>query len=265
MEEVSKISYSEITHYFESFGFDELKSLLNSEDVQNFVSNLRSNLEYCGKKCDLCRWVIEKMDEEDKAYQIGSSDGIVSSISQKWKLLIVTHRSVFELMGFALLLKMDAMAMLIVLMSPMSDTEKIVLGKHAYTVVAEAKNKDLFTRIALRMKKYPEWALPNEMYKALWEENKGLLKDVTSNKESNKIRNTIDAHKSEFDEQLDVFKTTNWRQSAIDMIRIIQVVSNIEASIYGINKRLEGAYKTFEKDTLEYIGRLNEILKELKG
>lgn len=260
------VSYSEITHYFESAGLDELKSALDGDNIRSLVSNLRSDLEFCGRKCDLCRYMIEQMDEVDRPNQTDNPEGVVSPIGQKWQQLAMTHRSIFELLGLALLLKMDATSMLIAFMSPLTDTEKIVLGKHAYTIVAGARNKDLFRTISARMKDYPECIFPNEEYNRLWRENnKKLLYDVTSAKESNRIRNEIDAHKKSFEEQLDAFKAVDWRQCAVDMIRLIQVVNNIEECINGINERLKASFDRFEKEAHDYIAQLDAILKQLES
>ena len=56
------VSYSEIAHYFESLGLDDLKSALDGDNIRSLVSNLRNDLELCGKKCDLCRYMLEQMD-----------------------------------------------------------------------------------------------------------------------------------------------------------------------------------------------------------
>ena len=258
------VSYSEIAHYFESSGLDDLKTALDGDNIRSLISNLRNDLEFCGKKCDLCRYMIEQMDVVDKPYLSISSEETESPITHRWQQLTKAHRSVFELIGFALLLKMDATSMLIAILTAMSETERKILGKHAYTIVAEARNKDLFTSISARMKEYPEWVLPKELFDNLWNENKDLLKDVTSDKKSNRIRKTIDAHKRGFEEQLDAFKDTDWCQSAIDMIRLIQVVNNIEKSINGINERLKASFDGFEKEAHEYIAQLDVILKQLE-
>ena len=258
-------SYNDINHYFETSGFEELKSILNSDWGRDFVSSLRNDLDLCGKKCDFCRYMIEQMDVVDIPLQSINSENYTTPISQKWQQLTKTHRSVFELFGFALLLKMDATAMLISLMSPMSDVEKKVLGKHAYTIVAEARNKDLFSILSARMKEYPDWALSSEDYETLWtDKNKKLLRDVTSNKKSISIRNAIDAHKHGFEEQLDIFKSVDWRQSVIDMIRLIQVVNNIEVCINGINKRIDSFIENFDEETHNYIAQLDNILSQLE-
>lgn len=259
------VSYSEIAHYFESSGLDDLKTALDGDNICSLISNLRNDLEFCGKKCDLCRYMIEQMDVVDKPYLGISFEETKSPITQRWQQLTKAHRSVFELLGFALLLKMDATAMLISLMSPMSDVEKKVLGKHAYTIVAEARNKDLFSILSARMKEYPDWALSSEDYETLWtDKNKKLLRDVTSNKKSISIRNAIDAHKHGFEEQLDIFKSVDWRQSVIDMIRLIQVVNNIEVCINGINKRINSFIENFDEETHNYIAQLDNILSQLE-
>ena len=48
------------------------------------------------------------------------------------------------------------------------------------------------------------------------------------------------------------------------MIRLIQVVNNIEKSINGINERLKASFDGFEKEAHEYITQLDVILKQLE-
>ena len=58
--------------------------------------------------------------------------------------VLQTHRNVYETMGFLTLLQMDALTTTICLFQANNDTERIMLSKHAYTIIYEAQKNDLF-------------------------------------------------------------------------------------------------------------------------
>ena len=122
---------------------------------------------------------------------------------------------------------------------------------------------DLFTALAGGMKAYPEELLTKKEYDTLWKENKKLVKWMTRDSLSNRIRNAIDAHKKPFVEQLDAYSTVDWKQSLMDMLTIIQVVANVEECLDKIHGRLRGAFDSYEKDARAYVAKLDGILKKL--
>ena len=254
--------YNEIAHYFEGKDYSEVIYALNEERFQNFVSHLRDDLTLCGKKCSMYRHMIQELDKEKPSSE---SRTPWSEIERRWLELTRGHRKVYELLGYAILLKMDAESMVISLLSVSTDTERIVVCKHSYTIVAEARNKNLFTSLAGGMRVYPEELLTKKEYDTLWKESKKLVKWMTRDSLSNRIRNAIDAHKKSFVEQLDAYSTVDWRQSLMDMLTIIQVVSNVEKCLDKIHGRLRGAFDSYEKDTRAYVAKLDEILKKLES
>ena len=80
---------------------------------------------------------------DKEKHDIDSNVGDTYAI-EKWLTVIQTHYNVYELMGFLTLLQMDAMTTIICLLQAINDTERIILSKHAYTILYEAKQNDLF-------------------------------------------------------------------------------------------------------------------------
>lgn len=252
------LSFDEIKHIFGENNYFGDRQSLDRERILSFVASLRDDLILCGKNCSIFLHMLGQLEEDGESYsRVPSSD-----FDRRWLELIRSHRGVYEQLGFAMLLKMDAEVMMIGMLSAESDTERTVASKHAYTIVAEAWNNDLFNELAGRMKSYPEMLLPKDEYEALWKANKKLVKEMSPDGLSNSIRKAIDAHKASFVKQVDAYSTIDWKQSLIDMLIIVLVVDNIELCLDGVHDRLNAAYDAFDKDTKEYVGRLDALLKE---
>ena len=204
--------------------------------------------------------MIQVLDKEDSSLESRTAG---SDFECRWLELTRGHRRVYELLGYALLLKMDAESMVISLLSASTDIERIVVSKHAYTIVAEAWNMDLFTSLAGGMKVYSEELLTKKEYDTLWKENKKLVNGMTRDSLSNRIRNAIDAHKRPFVEQLDAYTAVDWKQSLMDMLTIIQLVMNVEECLEMVHGRLKGAFDSYEEDARVYLAKLDDISKEL--
>lgn len=253
-------SFENIAHYFGDKGYDSIMHFFGGDKVSSTVAHLREDLILSGKKCSVYRHMIAelmKIDNYDESYD-PSSD-----LDRRWVNLTKSHCGVYQMLGFAMLLKMDAESMLIGMLTAESDTERMVVSKHAYTIVAEARNKDLFKVLARRMMDYPDVILPKEEYDDLWRKNSGLVRGMTSDKSSNRVRNTIDAHRHSFTEQLDAYVSVDWTRSLNDMLIIVEVIDNVEKCMEKVHSRLTTAYNELEADTKAYVARLDAILKEL--
>ena len=253
------LSFDEIKQIFEGKKYSDVIRSIGQESIISFVKRLREDLILCGRTCSVFKHLIEQLDDGSEKY----SGAALSEFDRRWLELIRNHRGVYEQLGFAFLLKMDAEVMLIEMLSAKSDTERLVTSKHAYTIVAEARNNDLFNELAGRMKSYPEILLPEKEYNALWKTNKQLIKKMTSDEQSNRIRKAIDAHKAPFLKQANEYLSIDWKQSLLDMLIIVQVVDNIGACMDIVHDRLTVAYDAFDKDTREYVAQLDVLIKEV--
>ena len=252
-------SFGNIAHIFGGKDYDAILRSLGADEVSSIVAKLRNDLILSGKKCSVYRHLIaelKKMDDYDDSY-IPSSD-----IDRRWVNLANSHSGVYEMLGFAMILKMDAESMLIGMLTAESDTERIVVSKHAYTIVAEARNNDLFSVLARRMKDYPDVILPKEDYDDLWGKNRKLVRGMTSSILSNRVRNFIDAHRHSFSEQLDTYMSVDWIGSLKDMLIIVEVVDNVVECMEKVHNRFITAYNEFEIDARAYMARLDAIIKQ---
>ncbi len=126
---------------------------------------------------------------------------------KKWLTVIQTHRDVYEMMGYLTLLQMDALTTNISLLQAQNDTERIVLCKHAYTIIFEAKDQDLFSKVSAGMLKYPEDLVKRKEIRTFWKDVKVILKAMMEINEAKDIRNRIDAHKDDsFVTQIALYK-----------------------------------------------------------
>ncbi len=131
---------------------------------------------------------------------------------------------------------MDAMTTCISLFSAKTDTEKIMFCKHAYTILYEALEHNLFKKVSRDMRKYPKELITSDELNRLWKNIKMSLKNISEKEEVLRIRNSIDAHKSDsFIQQIDVYKTCKLMQSVINLYILIQIIDDIQNCMEGIN------------------------------
>lgn len=160
---------------------------------------------------------------------------------------------------------MDAMTTCISLFDAKTDTERIILCKHAYTILYEALEHNLFKRVSRDMRKYPEVLITSDELNGFWQNVKISLKDISEKEEAQRIRNNIDAHKSDsFMQQIDVYKTCKWAQSIINLYVLIQIIDDIQNCMEGINQNMNKLLEAFEIEAKEYIKKLDYIRKSLQ-
>ncbi|MDE5947536.1 MAG: hypothetical protein K2G86_01910, partial [Prevotella sp.] len=159
---------------------------------------------------------------------------------------IQTHASVYEMFGYLTLLQMDAMITIVGLYQAKNDTERIMLCKHAYTIIYEAIEDNLFKKNSAGIKKYPK-ELKGNVYKQFWKGVKDVIKNMTDNiAEAKIIRNTIDAHKCHsFIEQINAYKKCSWSQSVVNMYGLFRVINLINDYMNYINNNMSVLYNRF--------------------
>ena len=110
------------------------------------VNHLRSCLVTCGELGELCISLSEYYEQNlscvRKMIDGGEGDPVVNQ--KRLPLLEIGERT-NNLVGYLTLLQVDAMMSLINMMEAQSDVERLVVCKHAYTIIYEAKIKGLFS------------------------------------------------------------------------------------------------------------------------
>ena len=261
---------------FEAFAYDKIFELQSSEmEIVEKLSNigvctnieeLRNNLELAGKRCTLYAGLMELFtDGIDKAkHDIESNVGDTYAI-EKWLTVIQTHYHVYELMGFLTLLQMDAMTTIICLLQAINDTERIMLSKHAYTIMYEAKQNDLFKKVSAEMHKYPDDLVAREELNVFWKDIKAILNKMMDTKEAKEIRNNLDAHKNQsFTTQISFYKKCDWSRSVVGLSMFVILIEKIQIFMEIIHHKIDILYNQYRAFMEDRIKQYEEILRQLR-
>lgn len=261
---------------FDVFSYDEIFELQSSEmEIVEKLSNigvctnieeLRNNLELAGKRCTLYAGLMELFtDGIDKAkHDIESNVGDTYAI-EKWLMIIQTHYNVYELMGFLTLLQMDAMTTIICLLQAINDTERIMLSKHAYTILYEAKQNDLLKKVSAEMHKYPDDLVAGEELNDFWKGIKTILNKMMDTKEAKGIRNNLDAHKNQsFTTQISFYKKCDWGRSIVGLSMFIILIEKIQIFMEIIHRKIDILYNQYRAFMEDRIRQYEKILRQLR-
>ena len=255
--------------------FDEIFDLhySNVEKIEMFsekgictnVEQLRKNLEYAGKRCALYVGFINVLEEDINKAEHNMKNGFCDIKAQeKWLAVIQTHRDVYEMMGYLTLLQMDALTTNISLLQAQNDTERIVLCKHAYTIIYEAKGHDLFRNVKTGMYKYPEELAKKTDLKSFWDSIKTILIAMINIKEAKDIRNKLDAHKDDFSAQIALYKKCDWAVSVVNLSVFVMLIDKIQAYMGIIHHNVSVLYDQYYAFMKERMKQYENILKQLQ-
>lgn len=175
----------------DKFAFENL----SEEFIHKELEYLRSNLDASAKKCSIYALLMEHFENENNNVTQYSHDDYAA---EKWSSIIKIHKGIYDMTGYLTLLQMDAMTTCISLFQATSDTERIMLCKHAYTIIYEALEHNIFKKVSRNMRQYPVELITIEELNKLWSDVKIDIKKITEKEEAKQIRNKIDAHKIRF-------------------------------------------------------------------
>lgn len=237
----------------------------SNEEIAEQISILRKDLDNAGKKCSVCVALLKYLDSEIMRYQdLIAKEKYDPYQHKQWLPIIQTHKNIYEMIGYLSLLQMDAMTTIIGLLQAKSDTERIMLCKHAYTIVYETVKNNLFQKISSGIKQYPD-ELKGNIYKPFWDNIKSILKHITNLEEAKEIRNNIDAHKCHsFATQISAYKKCSWSQSVLNLNILIKIVDIVREYMDIINNNMNQMYDRYKADMKERVKRMEVILDELK-
>ena len=260
----------------EGFAYDEIFELQSSEmqiveklsniGVCTNIEELRNNLELAGKRCTLYAGLMELFtDGINKAkHDIESNVGDTYAI-EKWLTVIQTHYNVYELMGFLTLLQMDAMTTIICLLQAKNDTERIMLSKHAYTIMYEAKQNDLFKKVSAEMHKYPETIVERKELNVFWKNIKVILNKTMDTKEAKEIRNNVDAHKNQsFATQISFYKKCDWSRSIVGLSMFTILIEKIQIFMEIVHHKIDILYNQYRAFMENRMRQYEEILRQIR-
>ena len=255
--------------------FNEIFVLSDSEKekIQQFSEKgiciepelLREHLEYAGKRCCLYESLLNYHEEViAKTLEEIKKSAFSSYASEKWLTILQTHRNIYEMMGYLTLLQMDAITTTICLLQAQNDTERIMLSKHAYTIIYEARINDLSKKVSKEMRLYPNEVINIQELSDFWKNINSILKQIMDIEFAKEIRNNIDAHKNNsFIRQIALYRECQWGESIIYLSIFTKLVDLIQDYMNIINNNMKKVYNKYTTDIKEYIEKLDQIKKEL--
>ena len=255
--------------------FNEIFVLSDSEKekIQQFSEKgiciepelLREHLEYAGKRCCLYESLLNYHEEViAKTLEEIEKNAFSSYAPEKWLTILQTHRNIYEMMGYLTLLQMDAITTTICLLQAQNDTERIMLSKHAYTIIYEARINDLSKKVSKEMRLYPNEVVNIQELSDFWKNINSILKQIMDIEFAKEIRNNIDAHKNNsFRSQIALYRECQWGESIIYLSIFTKIVDLIQDYMNIINNNMKKVYNKYTTDIKEYIEKLDQIKKEL--
>ena len=256
--------------------FNEIFVLSDSEKekIQQFSEKgiciepelLREHLEYAGKRCCLYESLLNYHEEViAKTLEEIEKNAFSSYAPEKWLTILQTHRNIYEMMGYLTLLQMDAITTTICLLQAQNDTERIMLSKHAYTIIYEARINDLSKKVSKEMRLYPNEVVNIQELSDFWKNINSILKQIMDIEFAKDIRNNIDAHKNNsFIRQIALYRECQWGESIIYLSIFTKLVDLIQDYMNIINNNMKKVYNKYTTDIKEYIEKLDQIKKELE-
>ena len=256
--------------------FNEIFVLSDSEKekIQQFSEKgiciepelLREHLEYAGKRCCLYESLLNYHEEViAKTLEEIEKNAFSSYAPEKWLTILQTHRNIYEMMGYLTLLQMDAITTTICLLQAQNDTERIMLSKHAYTIIYEARINDLSKKVSKEMRLYPNEVVNIQELSDFWKNINSILKQIMDIEFAKEIRNNIDAHKNNsFIRQIALYRECQWGESIIYLSIFTKLVDLIQDYMNIINNNMKKVYNKYTSDIKEYIEKLDQIKKELE-
>lgn len=256
--------------------FNEIFVLSDSEKekIQQFSEKgiciepelLREHLEYAGKRCCLYESLLNYHEEViAKTFEEIEKNAFSSYAPEKWLTILQTHRNIYEMMGYLTLLQMDAITTTICLLQAQNDTERIMLSKHAYTIIYEARINDLSKKVSKEMRLYPNEVVNIQELSDFWKNINSILKQIMDIEFAKEIRNNIDAHKNNsFIRQIALYRECQWGESIIYLSIFTKLVDLIQDYMNIINNNMKKVYNKYTTDIKEYIEKLDQIKKELE-
>ena len=240
-----------------------IEEWINKEGLT--VDALRENLELAGRQAGLY-WAISEHNKgilEELRIAIDKEEHDPYP-KQRWAQIIESEKDVTDLIGFLILLQMDATSSLISLLEAKNNTERVVLSKHAYTIVFEAEESDLFKKVSRDMINLPDVLLSVENKRELWKGIRSLVRMMVSKRDAKIVRNQIDAHKVSFPDQMEAYRTCEYPAAVINLLTLIRILELLQKAMGIINENLHILFDEYKEEMTARLKKLKRLLEKLK-
>ena len=226
---------------------------LNTKSIPQVVGDCRQKIEHLGRRCA----VFAFLKNDSDGNKVSDADYEFDSLLKEYAIIRNSSSNIWELMGFVSLLEMDAIFLLIGILTAEGNVERKMLSKHAYTIVFEARQNGLFQKVSKEMTAFPESLLPKKENDELWSMS-GLKVEHT-------IRNHIDAHiSSSFECQYETFHSCNWGQAVYDLLVLIQISDRMLGVIESVFTKYKYEIEVATDRIRTRVSRLVAILEKLR-
>ena len=227
------------------------------------VESLRRELELAGKRAglyiavsDYDRGRLSELSEENEEHD--------PYLSHRLSQVISSEKEVIDLMGYLNLFQMDVTSSLVSLLEAKNDTERIVVSKHAYTIIHEALDTDLFRRVSRDMLNLPDVLLSDSLKHKLWKDIRGIARMMITKKDAKTIRDSIDAHKHGFVDQMNSYGKCSYYLSVVNLVALFKILDVLQKAMRIIDDNLHLLYDQFHEEMRERIRKLNSLMEKLK-
>lgn len=240
-----------------------IEEWINKESLT--VDALRENLELAGRQAGFY-WAISEHNKgilEELRIAIDKEEHDPYP-KQRWAQIIESEKDVTDLIGFLILLQMDATSSLISLLEAKNNTERVVLSKHAYTIVFEAEESDLFKKVSREMINLPDVLLSVENKRELWKGIRSLVRMMVSKRDAKIVRNQIDAHKASFPDQMEAYRKCEYPAAVINLLTLIRILELLQKAMGIINENLHILFDEYKEEMTARLKKLKRLLEKLK-
>lgn len=240
-----------------------IEEWINKEGLT--VDALRENLELAGRQAGLY-WAISEHNKgilEELRIAIDKEEHDPYP-KQRWAQIIESEKDVTDLIGFLILLQMDATSSLISLLQAKNDTERVVLSKHAFTIIFEAEDNDLFKRASRDMINLPDVLLSAENKRELWKGVRSLVRMMVPKRDAEIVRNQIDAHKESFPDQMEAYRKCEYPAAVINLLTLIRILELLQKAMGIINENLHILFDEYKEEMTARLKKLKRLLEKLK-
>lgn len=242
---------------------EKIDNWLSNEGIK--IDSLRDELEKSGKRCCLIRDVSDfyrdiKADVQ-RQIEIEEHDRYPG---ERWLQVLESIRTVVDLLGYLTLLQMDATATIISMLEARCDTERVVLSKHAYTLIHEVHDQKFNNRVSKEIENLPDVLIRKEDKRTILNGFNDLVKKIVPRGEAEFVRDKADAHKDVFHLQMEAYDKCNYGLGVASLFVFIRIGNLLQRTVEIMLENVPLLYEQYRADVTERLRKLERLLEKMK-
>lgn len=184
--------------------------------------------------------------------------------AEKWKQVLESIKAVVDVLGYLTLLQMDANATLVSMLEAKSNTERIILSKHVYTLIYEVQNGDFHGFVSKAIDDLPDVLLDKKSKRSIMRDFSGLVKKMFPKKDAGLIRNKADAHKDSFALQMEAYAKCDYGVSVVSLIVFDKIVHMLQKAMEIMLENVPLLYEQYRADIEERLRKIKRLLEKMR-